>query len=181
MTFDTLLKSISEKHHGVHKQIIPELTDAVWADQKILKDVVDRYIRQMVMAVCHEDASANRRDAKQAARTGVKRMKPRFGEGRDERIERTERARQAWLGALKYHRLFGGLYLKNATVADVKDSVSARERQLEHHIAGVQDVINLEKAFIELAREKRVIQISDVLIPENEIKLKRLSNMKEAA
>ena len=154
--------------------MIKELTAAVWDDKKILREVVDNHIAEAVKAVCYSGASSARRHSKAAAQTGVKAYKPRFGDNREAILENTEKARQAWLNGLGFHRLFGGKYLREATVADVEASIAAHEQHLDRYTAGVKDTIRLETAILTLAKKAKTDKIADVLVVGNEDTLKGL-------
>lgn len=165
--FDTLLREIADKHNGIHKEVVKELTAAVWADKKVLRQVVDRYVEQMVQTVCYDSASRDRKRAKGAALKGVEVYKPRFGDDRESIIESQNKADQRWLEGLRFHRLFGGLYLYKATTTDVEASIAAHRENLAQYTAGVMNTIQFEENILALARRKRKKNISDVLSLDN--------------
>ena len=172
MKFDQLLQTLTEKHKGVHRKIIPELTAAIWDDNGLMKEVVDRFVKSAVAGVVYTEATSARRSGQDAARTGVKEYTPRHGDNRDSILRQQEDARQRWLSSLKNYALFGGLRLAQATVKDVEASIAAREKTLQRYVEGVERGIKFERMMVRLAKAAGTDKIVDILVLENEDILK---------
>lgn len=176
--FDEVLSEIAEAYNGEHAKVIPAVTKALYDDEALLAEFVDRYVPVAIQSVCHRHSSKRRQIGKKAISRGVEPVKSMFGMGREEHVERTRKHEEKWLNSVRYWTLFCGKFLKDATVADVEQSIVMRRDHLMKTVRGTEETIAYETAVLELARREGAVTIINVIRAEN---AKYLKQMAEAA